>query len=132
MKRCFRTMVSVIAILLACAASVQAADSVEAAGFHGGWGHYHFHGGGWGWGLGLFYPYYAYPYYRYYDRPPVIIQQHPSELYVQPVPPKDSPQQQLEQNYWYYCAEPKGYYPYVKECPGGWIKVVPFPPPQQK
>ena len=24
------------------------------------------------------------------------------------------------QGWWYYCDESKGYYPYVKECPGGW------------
>jgi len=26
---------------------------------------------------------------------------------------------------WYYCAEAKAYYPYVKECPAGWQRVVP-------
>ena len=26
-------------------------------------------------------------------------------------------------NYWYYCRNPEGYYPYVKECSGEWIKV---------
>lgn len=25
--------------------------------------------------------------------------------------------------YWYYCAESKTYYPYVKKCPGGWQRV---------
>jgi len=27
--------------------------------------------------------------------------------------------------YWYYCEEPRGYYPYVKSCPQGWMQVVP-------
>ena len=31
-------------------------------------------------------------------------------------------------NYWYYCSNPQGYYPYVKECPAGWQKVAPQPP----
>ena len=26
---------------------------------------------------------------------------------------------------WYYCANPQGYYPYVKECGTGWRVVVP-------
>jgi len=30
---------------------------------------------------------------------------------------------------WYYCPESKAYYPYVKECPGGWQQVAPQPPP---
>lgn len=28
------------------------------------------------------------------------------------------------QFYWYYCKNPSGYYPYVKQCPSGWMKVV--------
>jgi len=32
--------------------------------------------------------------------------------------------------YWYSCSSPEGYYPYVKDCPGGWRQVVPQPPPQ--
>ena len=33
--------------------------------------------------------------------------------------------------YWYYCADSRAYYPYVKECPGGWQRVVPQPPSAQ-
>jgi len=29
--------------------------------------------------------------------------------------------------YWYYCHRPRGYYPQVLRCPGGWIPVVPPP-----
>jgi hypothetical protein len=29
--------------------------------------------------------------------------------------------------WWYHCSRPEGYYPYVKDCPGGWQRV----PPQQ-
>ena len=42
--------------------------------------------------------------------------QYPPD-YVQP------PQQ--DPDYWYYCEDPRGYYPYVPDCPGGWMKVVP-------
>lgn len=31
-------------------------------------------------------------------------------------------------HYWYRCAEPEGYYPYVAACPGGW-QTVPAQPP---
>lgn len=70
-------------------------------------------GPGW-WG-----PPYGYG-YPYYPAPPVVIQQEPQEYINQSAP-------QPEQQYWYYCAESKGYYPYVKNCPGGWMKVVPTP-----
>jgi hypothetical protein len=31
------------------------------------------------------------------------------------------------QQYWYYCTSAKGYYPYVKDCPDGWQKILPQP-----
>lgn len=81
------------------------------------------------WGPGWWgYPYpYAYPYpysYPYYPAaPPVIIRQEPQEYIQQPAP--QPPQQQ----YWYFCPDPQGYYPYVKSCPKGWMRVVPTPGP---
>ncbi len=75
--------------------------------------------------LGPWYPYYYrpwYPYY-YYARPPLIVQDQP-RVYVQP--------EQQPADYWYYCQNPQGYYPYVKKCPDGWMKVVPeVSPPNQ-
>jgi hypothetical protein len=99
-------------------------------GFHGGRpGHFQGHhfrghgfrgsvfiGGYWGpywdpyWYPG-YYPYYPYP----YEAAPVSIE----------------PQTYIEQSgptYWYYCEGAKAYYPYVRECPGGWLTVT--PPPQ--
>jgi hypothetical protein len=94
-------------------------------GFRGGHGGGHFRGGVWfgpGWWWDPFlYPYYPYPYYPYYDQAPVVIQQQPEYLL-----PEQQPQ---EASYWYFCRNPKGYYPYVKKCPGGWLKVVPAPAP---
>jgi hypothetical protein len=29
---------------------------------------------------------------------------------------------------WYFCRESNGYYPYVKQCPGGWERVPARPP----
>lgn len=71
-----------------------------------------------GWVPGPFYypPYYAYP------QPPVVVQQ-PNVYLQQPSAPQ-------EQTYWYYCKDSQAYYPYVKECPSGWMKVVPSPPAQ--
>lgn len=71
----------------------------------------------WGpwWGMPLYQPY---PYYPY-PQAPVVIEREP-QIYVQP-----APQQQEEQNYWYFCREADKYYPYVKQCPGGWLKVIP-------
>ena len=100
--------------------------------FRGGWHGGHFGHGGygrfgvvigpgwgpwWGWPYYPYYPYYPYDPY-YYSPSPVIIQQEP-ETYIQ------KPQQREEPTYWYFCKDPKGYYPYVKRCPNGWLKVVP-------
>lgn len=95
----------------------------------------HGHGGGrvhfgiglnfgpyWGpyWGPGWYYP----PPYYY---PPAVVVAPPAAppVYVER---GDQPPQQ---SYWYYCEQSRGYYPYVKECPGGWKAVPPAPPPAQ-
>ena len=113
MKRLVRISLTVMAVLLLSAAAGQAAR---------------IHGGIWigpVWGPGWWGP--PYPYYPYYAQPPVVIQQQPApEIYVQPPPQAEEP------SYWYYCQDPKGYYPYVKQCPNGWMKVVPSPPPSQR
>jgi hypothetical protein len=82
-----------------------------------GWGGW----GPWWWGP----PYYPYPYYPYEPNPPVVIQQQPP-TYVEPTP------QPEKEYYWYFCQKPQGYYPYVKKCPGGWLKVIPQTPPDEK
>jgi len=52
--------------------------------------------------------------------PPVYVErgQPPAAAQTEPEPG----------NYWYYCSNPDGYYPYVKQCPGGWQRVAPQPP----
>jgi hypothetical protein len=76
------------------------------------------------------YPYYPYP-YPYYPpvvavptpvQPPVYVEQAPAQISPAPAQPAN--------NYWYHCDNPEGYYPYIKECPGGWQKVLPTPPAQ--
>ncbi|MBP1610315.1 MAG: proline-rich region [Acidobacteria bacterium] len=48
----------------------------------------------------------------------------PPQLYMQPMP-----EETIRPGYMYYCVYSNGYYPYVKGCPGGWLKVVPVPAP---
>ena len=101
-------------------------------GYSGGWrgyrayrGHRAYRGPRTSWNLGFYWggplvvgpPWYP---YGYYSPPPVIVQQQPPVV-VQP--------EQRSDNYWYYCQNPQGYFPYVKNCPGGWMKVVPQPTP---
>lgn len=63
-------------------------------------------------------PYYAYP-------PAVVTVPAPPPVYIERGY-EDSPAR--EAGYWYYCERPEGYYPYVKECSGGWMRVAPTPP----
>jgi hypothetical protein len=70
-------------------------------------------------------PSYYYPPAYYYGAPaivesaPVYVERGVNESpatsaeSAQPAPASD----------WYYCGEPEGYYPYVKQCPGGWRRV---------
>jgi hypothetical protein len=93
-------------------------------------------GGGLWWGSS-FYPYaysYGYPYayggYPYaagaygaysgygYEAPAV---QETAPAYAQDIAPAPY--------YWYYCEAASAYYPYVRECPTGWLRVLPEPPP---
>lgn len=70
-------------------------------------------------------PYFSYPYYPYYPPTIVTVPANPP-VYIE----RDAPQatQQLPSGYWYYCSNPEGYYPYVRECPSGWRQVDPIPP----
>jgi len=95
--------------------------------WHGsGHGNWHGHGGHVGVYLGapLILPA---PYYTPY--PAVVTVPASPTAYVeqdgQVTPDPDS-------GYWYYCPDAKAYYPYVKECPGGWQQVTPQPPPPQQ
>ena len=62
---------------------------------------------------------YANPYYYY---PPVVVAPAAPPIYIEQAAP--APQT----NFWYYCGASRTYYPYVKECAGGWQKVTPQPP----
>ena len=81
------------------------------------------HGGGYirgGIWIGPVWPWWGPPYYPYYySEPPVVIQQQA------PIYEQQTPQVEEQPYYWYFCPQSKAYYPYVKQCPGGWMKVVP-------
>jgi hypothetical protein len=58
--------------------------------------------------------------------PPVYIER--SDVVPVPAPvPQQQPQQQ-QTHYWYFCPQSNAYYPYVRECAGGWQRVAPQPP----
>jgi hypothetical protein len=95
-------------------------------------------------GPGLGWPGYYPGYYpAYYNYPPYGAYGYPG-YYGQAVAASSGPTTYVEQGanqsappqataaresaYWYYCDGAQGYYPYVKECPGGWRKVAPQAP----
>ena len=104
-------------------------------GYRGGYGGGHWHGS-----VGVYFgaPFLGFPYYNagyyapyysaypYYSAPVVVQQQSPVyvEQYSQPAP---SVQQSAPAGYWYYCADSRAYYPYVKECATAWQRVAPQP-----
>jgi len=107
-------------------------------GHYGGWGGGHY--GGYGYGghyrnsnYGFYfgapfysYPYYSFPYqYPYYYPPTVVTVPVTPPVYIQQSPPVAD---KYPPGYWYYCSNPEGYYPYIKECQNGWQQVEPKPP----
>ncbi|WP_148415788.1 hypothetical protein [Noviherbaspirillum massiliense] len=73
---------------------------------------------GWWWVVGptwYWYPAPVYPYPDPYLPPPAAL--------ITPPEPAAQPQ------YWYYCVNPPGYYPYVPQCNGNWERVPATPPP---
>jgi hypothetical protein len=115
-----------------------AAPAQAGGGWHGDGGN-HWRGGVY-LNFGVPFPYYWGP--RYYYGPPVYYAAPPAYYYGAPAvvapssPPvyverydsvPAAPQSQPPATWWYWCASANGYFPYVKECPGGWQRV----PPQQ-
>jgi hypothetical protein len=72
--------------------------------------------------------YYGWPYYDWPAYPPVVV---PPAVVVTPPAPTvyverpPEPQAPPAAGYWYWCAEPQGWYPDVRECPNGWQQVAP-------
>lgn len=96
-------------------------DAHERSVWRGGVWVHDWHDGryGWWWSLGgawYLYPEPIYPYPTYVP-PAIVVQQAP------PVPTGLPPAQ-----FWYYCDNPQGYYPYVASCNGAWREVPVTPP----
>ena len=127
-------------------------DAVWARGGHGGGHHHGGHGHrhhhlNYGINVGGYYPglygsgfygpgFYGYRSYGYpdpffnrpfYNYPPTVVVPVTPPVYIQQEQPRPVQQQT---NYWHYCRNPEGYYPYVKSCPDGWLQVAPQPPAQ--
>ena len=93
--------------------------------WRGGYWHHGRHGGrlGWWWvvgGLWYFYPAAVYPYPDPYQPPVVMVERPPTVVAPAPVAP---PAPVAAPQYWYYCQNPQGYYPYVAQCGSLWQKV---------
>ncbi|RKP52156.1 hypothetical protein [Trinickia fusca] len=70
-------------------------------------------------------PYYYAPYPAY--PPPVLVAPDDPDAYVERG--QDTPS--ASPGTWWYCDASKAYYPYVKQCRGGWRAVPASPPPEQ-
>jgi hypothetical protein len=112
--------------------------ALAAAGALGAGSAFAWHHGGprvvFGFNVGPYWgPYWGAPYSPYYYPAPVY---YPSPVVVSPPAPsvyveRNEQAQAPQAGYWYYCEASRGYYPYVKECPGGWRAVSPTPSPSQ-
>ena len=125
-------MKTLLIVALGVCLSLGLVSGAAAYGGHGGWHGGGWHGGGWhgGWYGGWYGPWYpyGYPYYYPYAYPYSYSYAYPDAYPSASVPVPSEPQQ----SYWYYCRDSKAYYPYVTSCPGGWVPVVPTPPPSGK
>src|SRR5262245_18067553 len=99
---------------------VAASGSALAGGGHG-----HVHSRvvlGFNFGVPVYAPWYPAHYYPYYYYPP-------APVYVSPPAPTpyverhDAAPEPLAPSMWYFCRDSNAYYPYVKQCPGGWQRV---------
>jgi hypothetical protein len=83
---------------------------------HGRGGRVHL---GFHFGVPLFHAWHYYPAPVYYYPPaPVVVQPAAPPVYMErsDVVPEGP-------GTWYFCRESNTYYPYVKQCPGGWTRV---------
>ncbi len=118
-----KVLMLLTAVLLGMAASAAFADR----GHHRG--HHHHHGARLGifFGAPFFYPWgYSAPYYY---NPPVVVVPAAPPVYIEQADELTAAGQGQEAGYWYYCAESRAYYPYVRQCPGAWQRVAPRPAP---
>ena len=83
----------------------------------------------WGYPYSPGYPY-AYPGWGYPSYPSTVVVTPPAVVATPPVVTyvERSEQAAVEApaaGFWYWCADPSGWYPQIAECPGGWQPVAP-------
>jgi hypothetical protein len=125
------TRAASVALAVALAAAALSGNAFAHRGGYRG-GHGGGHGGGVWYGIHLgvplYWPWYYSPYYApyspYYYPPAVVTVPHDPPVYIERADEYAAPG---PADYWYYCDQAKAYYPYVKDCPGGWRKVLPQP-----
>jgi hypothetical protein len=83
----------------------------------------------WGYPYNPGYPY-AYPGWGYPSYPSTVVVTPPAVVATPPVVTYVERSEQAAAEtpaagYWYWCAEPSGWYPQIAECPGGWQPVAP-------
>jgi hypothetical protein len=124
MKKLIAVVAVVASVLVIGATSADARVIVGTRVYIGpGWGPY--------WGPYWYPPYYYPPAYyppAYYPPPAVYPEPIVTEpqSFIQQAPVEAAP----PPSYWYFCESAKAYYPYVRECPGGWLQVVPPAAPE--
>ena len=78
-------------------------------------------------GIGIPAPWYYYPpapyYYPYPYYPPAVVVPSAPSGYVEQAPAPVYSTQPAAGSVYYYCAASRSYYPYVRDCPGGWEHV---------
>jgi len=124
------------------ATDVSAGNIVYTGGYYYGRGYYGgYYGSGIGigidaayWGPSWYYPsyypdypysLYSYPYYYPNSFAPIVVEPSTPPEYIEMSSPAPAP---VPSGVWFYCPESKSYYPYIKECPGGWQRVPAQPP----
>ena len=128
----------VLGFTLAASGLVGAADAAgREGGFHGGGGFRGGFGGGFrggfygGYGFGIYScgPYLGAPYgYAL----PCGYYPYPGDFYSYPADGGPYPIESVappKAPYWYYCDDPKGYYPHVTSCANRWRAIPAVPPP---
>jgi len=108
----------------------------------GYWGGPRYWGAGYGpgywggsgyWGSGYWGPGYWGPPVGYATPPVVMVPQEPrvwvenDQAAAAPPPAQTAPVDSNAQQWWYWCASARSYYPYVASCAEGWQRVTPQP-----
>jgi hypothetical protein len=138
----------VLKVFFAVAAMLVGLAAAAPVAAHG----YHYHGPRYGygpsvrfyygvpyWGGGFYYGapygYYGVPYGYWPYAPPAVVTPPAPPVYIERNPdaaPAPSNPSAPAGEWWYLCANPRGAYPYVRECPGGWERVPAIPPGQAR